>query len=506
MAIVIGVDIGTTSTKVVAFDQHGQALASVDHPYPLIQSTPDMAEEEPEAIFEAVVQGLQEVVASVGPVAGISFSAAMHSVIVLDRADQPLTRVLTWADNRGVRVAERLKSTPQGAALFASTGVPIHPMSPLIKLMWLNEAAPAVMAQAVHIVGIKDYVLFRLFGRFVQDYSLANATGLLNLFTLDWEPTALALAGVSAAQLPQLVDTNYQLSGMLPTLAAKIGIDPQTPVIVGASDGVLSNLGVGANRPGTVALTIGTSGAVRTIVSKPVVDPDGRLFTYYLAPGRYVVGAPVNNGGVVWRWARDTFAATGGYGALENQARQIPAGADGLLFLPYLGGERAPLWDADARGSFIGLTRQHGQAAMIKAVMEGISFNLFGVLQLVERVVGKPTRIQATGGFARSALWKQVLCDIFDLPVVLPEAFESSALGAAVIGMQALGIIDSLDDVEQMVGGTETLAPNAKTAALYATLWPLWQDVNTRLASAYAPLAAFQRQHPDTHAEIASEG
>ncbi len=506
MAIIVGVDIGTTSTKVVAFDQHGQALASANHAYPLVQTVPDMAEEAPEAILAAVVQGLQEVVATVGPITAISFSAAMHSVIVMDQADRPLTKVLTWADNRGARFAEQLKNTPQGQALYARTGVPIHPMSPLIKLMWLNATQPAVMAQAAHVVGIKDYVLFRLFGRWVQDYSLANATGLFNLFTLDWEPTALALAGIDTAQLPELVDTDYRLTGMRTEFAAKIGIAATTPVIIGASDGVLSNLGVGANRPGTVALTIGTSGAVRTVVSKPVVDPTGCLFTYYLAPGRYVVGGPVNNGGVVWRWARDTFVPDADYNALEKLAASVPAGADGLLFLPYLGGERAPLWDANARGSYIGLTRQHGRAAMIKAVMEGISFNLFAVLQLVTQVAGTPKQLQATGGFARSTVWKQALCDIFNLPVVLPEAFESSALGAAVVGMKALGLIDSLDVVEQMVGSVETLTPQPDAAAVYAALWPLWQDASARLSSAYEALADFQRAHPDSHAQIASQG
>lgn len=491
MAIVIGVDIGTTSTKVVAFDQNGQAKASANHGYPLIQTQPDMAEEEPEAIFDAVCLGLREVVSTVDArdVCGVSFSAAMHSVIVMDANDKPLTRVLTWADNRGAKFADNLRDTPQGQAIFAHTGVPIHPMSPLIKLMWLNQAMPAVMAQAAHVIGIKDYVWYRLFGEYVQDYSLANATGLFDLKTQTWFPQALALAGVSSDQLPRLVAPTYHQTGM----QIDLGLPKETPVFIGASDGVLSNLGVAAQKPGTVALTIGTSAAIRTVVDQPVVEPDGKLFTYYLAPDRYVVGGPVNNGGVVWQWAQNTFLPKGDLPAMEQLITPIKAGADGLLFLPYLGGERAPLWDADARGSFIGLTKQTREATMARAVLEGLCFNLKAVLEMVSVVAGQPTVIHATGGFARSTLWKQMLCDILNVPIKLPDSFESSALGAAVIAMQALGLIDSLDEVEQMVGSTTTLMPGSNTAE-YRRLWPIWQGMNTQLAGTYQALADFQRQ------------
>ena len=493
MAIVIGVDIGTTSTKVVAFDESGQVQASADQPYPLIQTLPDMAEEDPKQIYAAVMAGLQAVIATVGAahVAGISFSAAMHRVIVMDAQDQPLTNVLTWADSRGAAFAKRLKDTAQGRALVAKTGVPIHPMSPLVKLMWLNATQPAVMAQAAHVIGIKDYVLFRWFGEYVQDYSLANATGWFDLFEQTYQPQALALAGLNAAQLPRLVDTDYQLHGMAQAVVEQLGLTAAPPVIIGASDGCLSNLGVGAGTPGTVAVTIGTSGAVRTVIDHPAVAASGRLFTYYLAPGRYVVGGPVNNGGVVWRWARDTIGAGQAYPALTALAKQAPAGANGLLFLPYLGGERAPLWDADARGSFIGLTRQHDTKAMLRAVLEGITMNLATVLQQVSAVAGQPTVIHATGGFARSDLWRQLLADIFNTPVAFPVSFESSAFGAAIMGMQALGLIDSLADVVPQVQAT--LQPDSAHAAVYGELMPLWQAANTRLAAGYAELAAFQR-------------
>ncbi|GEK05003.1 gluconokinase [Schleiferilactobacillus harbinensis] len=515
----IGVDLGTTSTKVVLFNTQGQVVTSVNNPYPLYQDTPDMAEEDPEEIFDATIAGLTAVIrrghVQPGELAGVSFSAAMHSLILMDANDKPLTRVITWADNRAAKYATELKENGLGMQLFKNTGVPTHPMSPMVKLLWLNAEHPDLIQQTTHFIGIKDYILHRLYGRYVQDYSLANATGLFNIHTMDWDDQALAVTHVSRDQLPELVDTTYQLTGMKAAYADVIGIDPATPFILGASDGTLSNLGVNAIDPGVLAVTIGTSGAVRVVTDKPVVDPQGRLFTYYLAPGRWVVGGPVNNGGIVFRWVRDQLFAPekltaeqmdiDSYELLTTIASKIPAGADGLLFHPYLGGERAPIWDANARGSFFGLTRQHTRAHMVRAALEGIVYNLYMVMLMIEGITGKPKAIQATGGFARSALWRQMLADIFEQDVNIPESFESSALGAAVIAMKSLGMIDDLSAVKDMVGVTHTHQPNPAVFPVYRQLLPIWIRLTRELSTEYAAIADFQRAHPDPNAHIAAE-
>jgi len=519
MDYMIGVDLGTTSTKVVLFDMKGQAQAYANNPYPLYQDTPDMAEEDPEEIFEAVIAGLTEVMrkGKVKPdeLKGVSFSAAMHSLILMDKNDKPITRVITWADNRASEYAEQLKQNGIGAQLFANTGVPTHPMSPMVKLLWLKAEHADLFNQATHFIGIKDYILFRLFGEYVQDYSLANATGLFNIFNMDWDDQALSVTGVTRDQLPRLVDTEYQLKGMAPSYATVTGIDPQTPFILGASDGTLSNLGVNAIDPGVLAVTIGTSGAVRVVVDKPVVDPQGRLFTYYLDKDMWVVGGPVNNGGIVFRWVRDQLFApekitaeqmqVDSYEILTDIAAKIPAGADGLLFHPYLGGERAPIWDANARGSFFGLTRQHTRAHMVRAALEGIVFNLYMVMLMIEGIAGKPKAIQATGGFARSELWRQMLADIFEQEVNIPESFESSALGAAVLGMKSLGIIDDLSVVQDMVGVTNKHQPNPDNFEAYRELLPIWIRLSRELEGEYSSIAEYQRKHPNPHAKIAEE-
>ena len=484
--------------------------------YPLLRPATAAAEQDPEQIFQAVLETIRTCVLT-DPTAGrrlvcVSFSAAMHSVIAVDASGTPLTRSITWADNRAAAWAERIKRDWAGDAIYRRTGTPIHPMSPLAKLVWLREEQPAVFTQAARFIGIKEYVFFRLFGSYLVDHSIASATDLLNLAALDWDEGAVMLAGVRRDQLSTLVPTTHHVQGLAPSVAQHLGIAADTPFVVGANDGVLSNLGVDAIRPGEVAVTIGTSGAMRAVVDKPLTDPSGRTFCYALTERHWVVGGPVNNGGIILRWVRDEFAAAESetakrlgidpYEVLTRIAERISAGAEGLLFHPYLAGERAPLWNANLRGSFFGLAMHHRKEHMIRAVLEGVIFNLHSILPAVESLVGTSTSIKATGGFARSGLWRQMMADVFNRDVVVPESFESSCLGAAVLGLYALGRIDSLDAVRPMVGATHRHSPIAKNVALYERLLPIYEAIPARLEEQYRQITAFQQDMaapPATH-------
>jgi len=270
---VIGVDIGTTATKAVVFDLRGRVVAHRNVGYPLLTPTPATAEQDPDEIHRAVIAAIRDAVlaARLAPndVACIAFSAAMHSVIAVGADGAALTRSITWADNRAARWAVRIRAERDGMAIYRRTGTPIHPMSPLVKLAWLHDEQPKICAAAARFVGIKEYVLHRLFGRYVVDHSIASATGLLNLEKLDWDEGALDVAGVSRDRLPTLVPTTYRLEGLDKRIADELGIDAATPFVVGANDGSLSNVGVNAIQPGDVAVTIGnprstsaTTGAV----------------------------------------------------------------------------------------------------------------------------------------------------------------------------------------------------------------------------------------------------
>ncbi|CAJ1193033.1 gluconate kinase [Companilactobacillus crustorum] len=509
MDYMIGVDIGTTTTKSVLYDMKGKVVAYANSGYQLYQDAPDMAEEDPDDILHAVIEVMGQVMykskVKADEIKGVSFSSAMHSLILMDEADQPLTKAITWADNRAAKYSDELKDNGLGAKIYARTGTPIHPMAPLSKILWLRHEKPELFKKAKKFIDLKTYVFFKLFGVYRMDYSIASATGMFNIFDLKWNQGVLDLLQITEKQLPELVETTASISGIAPRFAELLNISTRTPFIFGASDGVLSNLGVDAIDPGVVAVTIGTSGAVRVTVDKPVVDPDGKLFCYALTKDKWVVGGPVNNGGIVFRWVKDQLFAperitaeqmqVSTYDILTQIAEKIPAGSDGLLFHPYLGGERAPIWNAYARGSFFGLTRNHTRAHMVRAALEGIVYNLYVVMLTIEKVAGKPKSIQATGGFARSALWRQMLADIFEQPITIPESFESSCLGAAVLGMYALGYIDNLAAVKDMIGVTDVHKPNSDNFEVYRELLPIWIRISHLLEPEYKEIADFQRKH-----------
>jgi gluconokinase len=502
----LGVDIGTTSTKAVLFTEKGKVIEQENIGYPLY--TPDMstAEQDPEEIFQAVLQSISNIMKhhSGKKLSFISFSSAMHSVIAIDENDQPLTPVITWADNRSEAWAHKIKAELNGHEVYKRTGTPIHPMSPLTKIAWIVNERPEIAVKVKKYIGIKEYIFKKFFDQYVVDYSLASAMGMMNLKTLDWDDEALEIAGVTRSQLSELVQTTKIFRVCHPELAKQMNIDPQTPFVIGASDGVLSNLGVNAIRKGEIAVTIGTSGAIRTIIDKPQTDEKGRIFCYCLTENHWVIGGPVNNGGMVLRWIRDELASAevetakrlgiDPYEVLTKIAERVRPGSDGLLFHPYLAGERAPLWNPDVRGSFFGLSMSHKKEHMIRAALEGVIYNLYTVfLALTECMDGPVTRIQATGGFARSDVWRQMMSDIFESEVVVPESYESSCLGACILGLYALEKIESFEVVSEMIGSTNNHTPKEESVKEYRQLLPIFISLSRVLTEDYTKIANYQR-------------
>ncbi|KRM12144.1 gluconokinase [Paucilactobacillus suebicus] len=507
MDYIIGVDVGTTSTKAVIYTLHGDIKGYSNQLYPLYQDTPDTAEEDPDEIFNATVKALTDVVSKVsGTVRAVSFSTQQHSLIALDKDHKPLTKVITWADNRAEKQATEASKSGLGMKIYNKTGLPIHPMGPVYKLMWLKKEHNDIFENANYWVGLKEYLMWRFFGQLKEETSMASATGLMNIFDMDWDDDILSWVGINRKQLPELVDPTYQLTGMDNDIAAEIGISPKTPFVMGATDGALAEIGLGAIGKGEVAVTIGTSGAVRTFVDKPQLDPKGRTYCYPVMNGKWIVGGPVNSGGIVFRWVRDNLFAPekatakmlgmDPYDFLTEVAKTVPAGSDGLIFQPFLGGERAPIWNGNARATFFGLTRSHTRAHMVRAALEGVVYNLYSVLLALQEAVGEPTVITATGGFARSALWRQMLADVFEHPVTIPEAFESGCLGAMVVGLISIGEADDLSVVKKFIGKQNTYQPDPSNFENYRDLLPIYLSVGRQLESEYDSIAEYQRKHP----------
>jgi gluconokinase len=466
---VLGVDIGTTSVKAAAFAPDGRELARAEAGYPLTEPAPDRAEQDPVTVVSAVLRAIDEASAGLD-LAGVSLSSAMHSLLAVGEDDRPLTPIVTWADNRAADQAERLRR--EHPDLHARTGTPPHPMAPLAKLMWFREREPELFARARRWVGVKALVLHRLTGEWAIDHSVASGSGLLNLERLDWDEEALAVAGISPERLPRLVPVTARLGS----------------VVAGAADGPLANLGVGAVRPGVAACSIGTSGALRLTVERPAIDPAGRLFCYAATPGRWVVGGAISNGGSVLEWAREALAPELSVEELLALAAEVPAGSDGLVMLPYLLSERAPHWSTIPRGAYVGLTHAHRRGHLVRAALEGVCQQLALVLTSVRDAGHEVREVRATGGFARSPLWRRMLADALGMPVGFPAGDEGSVFGAALLGMQALGLIESVDIADELLGVRDVVEPDPEAAALLAARLPLFGDLYDALLPAFTSL------------------
>lgn len=487
MKYIIGMDVGTTATKGALYDINGKAVASVSKGYPLIQTKVGQAEEDPKLIFDAVQEIIFDLTQKIdGKIAAISWSSQMHSLIGLGSDDELLTNSITWADNCAKSIVQDAKNRGFAQQIYRKTGMPMHPMAPIYKLLWLKNKKTEVFSQAKKWIGIKEYIIFRLTGKLVTDTTMAAGTGMLNLKTLTWDQELLDILKISKEQLPKIAQPTKVIFPIKTEYVKKLGIDSDTKIILGASDGYLSTIGVNAIDSDHCALNVGTSGAIRTIVDQPKIDPSASYFCYPADNTHYLLGGPVNNGGIVFNWARQTlFDADETPQDFLDVAQTAPAGSRNLIFLPYLGGERAPIWDANARGSFVGLTRMHQKPEMARAVIEGIIFNLYDAASNLIKNTKKTVAINATGGFLKSDFVRQLCANIFNVPIVTMKEQQSGTLAAMFLARQALELNQDLSEIGQFAQADKVYFPNPKEAATYQKLFPLYCEIRNALAASY---------------------
>jgi gluconokinase len=356
----------------------------------------------------------------------------------------------------------------------------------------LREQQPAVFAAAAKFISIKEFIFYRLFGQYLIDYSIASCTGLFDVYAKTWYAPALQAAGITAAHLSQPVSTTHIVTGLKPDWAMQLGIDPEIPFIIGASDGCLANVGSNATHPGDMAITIGTSGAVRMITNEPAYDEQERIFNYILTDDLYVSGGAINNGVVVLKWYTENFLQRSFTSAKDiawfvEQAAQAPAGADGLIFLPYLLGERAPVWDATAKGVFFGMHAGHKQAHCMRAIVEGINYALYQVASSVQQTVGDIKGIYASGGFINSPLWLQWLADVFGREISVINKEDASSIGAALLGLQATGVLQ-YNQTPGFFHIQQQFQPQMAQHAIYQQYYTVYNSLYPALQPAFQTL------------------
>ncbi|MBN2033559.1 MAG: gluconokinase [Deltaproteobacteria bacterium] len=499
----IGIDLGTGSCKSIVVDEQAGVLGFGVGEYSGIDAQDRWREQDPQDLLNAAVDSVRRAVAeaSVNPgyCAGLSIGGALHSLLALDRHDNPLTGVITWADDRAARQSQEVKKPPLASQIYEETGCPVHGMYPLYKIMWLRDERPDVFRQALRYVSAKEYVFSCLTGEYLVDYSLAAGSGLLNTHSLKWNALCLDLANIREERLSSLCSPLTIHTGLKPGLARRMGIPSEVPIVLGSSDAVNSSLGAGAVYPWQATCMVGTSGALRVISPRPILDERTRSWCYAVDESHWLVGGAINNGGVALSWLKDCLnkalphLKTLSFEDILALAGQVKAGAGGVVCLPFFAGERSPNWNLNARAVFFGMTLEHDGRHLARSLLEGIAFrfkNLHGVLAEIGVEI---KQVIASGGFTKSDLWLQVVSDALNRELIVPEWGETSALGAALWAMLAAGRAETLEGAADFVKQGDACLPDPENAKIYERIYPLYGRLYEDLKAAFNEVTELQQ-------------
>jgi gluconokinase len=467
---IAGIDIGTGSIKAVVLDQEGKVIITFQEYYTQDDST---SEQDVDEVYNCFKSCLSKIIESTpGDLSAVCLGSAMHSVLAVDGKGRPLMKAILWSDGRSSEIAESLRATSLGEHLYLSTGTPIHSMSPLCKLKWLYENDRSLFDNVHKFISIKEYIWYKLFGEFVIDYSIASATGLFNFNTLEWNSPSLNFIPIHSEKLSSPVPTSYSKT----LTVSNEFLTQEIKLIIGASDGCFANLGSLCFTGSEAAVTIGTSGAARITSTIPILDYGTMNFSYILENDLFVCGGPSNNGGNIIEWLINDFVGEKmEYEQLFSLLNSTPAGAEGMLFLPYLNGERAPVWDEKSRGVFFGVKAIHTKLHFIRAAIEGLCYGLRQILESIEKGSGPIKRIKVSGGISSSMIVMQILADITGKEVVIDKRGDASAIGAAYFAMKTIGWIKNYKVLNNT--SVEYINPRVENFAVYNNLYSIFKQL-----------------------------
>jgi len=472
---VISIDLGTSSVRACLVTSDLSILFYAQQSVDLLTEIDGKAEQIPTQVLDASFQVIKEITEYAKeqnhPILAISFSNAVSSLLQLNTDYQPVGNFLTYADTRSFKEAENLRKQ-YPSDFFKNSAVPLHASYWLPKILWLKKNN-LLKSSCKYFCTIKDLLVFRLTGQFVTDQSNAIATGICNAKTLDWHPDFLEIMGLDPDRFPKISPTIKTLD-LLPEIKSFLGLPANVLLVLGATDGVLSSLGAGAVSPGQVTTMIGSSGACRIAANKPLLNKENVTWSYPLADGIWIRGGAMNSGGLVAEWLFDSF-----YPDLEMsdqktkfqkvfyEIKNIPATSEGLVFLPYIFGERAPIWDEKARGVFFDIHERHHRSHFARAVFEGIIYSLFSIFEVIQTDNLDEIEIRATGGYTRSDEFLQIQADIFNHEIKVPDDHEGSSIGAAALAFFSLGKFKNLRAASDLVGIKKVIKPNENNRIPY---------------------------------------
>jgi xylulokinase len=489
----LGIDVGTGGTRAVVVDESGKVIASAASEHePFRAPEPGWAEQDPEDWWRAAQEAISGAISASGKpgteIAAVGLTGQMHGAVLLDAAGEVLRPALIWCDQRTGPQCDWLHEKIGRERLIELTCNPALPNFTLTKLLWVKDNEPETFAKIKHILCPKDYVRYRLTGTFAIDVHEASGTLLLDVTNRKWSSEVAQIAGIPEEWLPQLYESSEVCAEISVGAAANTGLAVGTPVVAGAGDQGAGAVGMGILKPGAVSATIGTSGVVFAATGKPTKDPGGRLHTFcHAVPGRWHVMGVTQAAGLSLRWFRDTFARGATYDALSRTANNIAPGSDGLLWAPYLLGERTPHLDSNATAAFVGITASHTASHFTRAILEGVAFSLRDTFTLFAELGIPVNGVRLGGGGARSPLWRKIQTDIYGFPTEILTAEEGGAYGAALlagVGVKAWPDTDtacerSLEVAESLQPDTETTKVYTEAYARYRAIYPALRQIST---------------------------
>jgi xylulokinase len=496
VSLLVGLDVGTTGARTIVIDEHGRIRGVGSAEYPFAAPRPGWAEQDPEDWWRgsshSVHQALHAAEARDGDVAAVGLSGQMHSLVLLDRSGRVLRPAILWNDQRTAEECAEITRRVGAERLIALTCNPALPGFTAPKILWVRRHEAPTYSRAAAVLLPKDYVRYRLSGTRATEVSDASGTGLLDVGRRGWSHEILTALEVPAEWLPVCAESPEVTARVSTEGEAATGLRAGTPLVGGGGDQAAGAVGTGIAQVGPVSVTIGTSGVVFAALESPATDPEVRTHTFcHAVPGRWhVMGVMLSAGGAL-RWLRDTIAPGESYDRLTAEAAEVPAGAQGLVFLPYLSGERTPHPDPHARGAFVGLSLVHRRGHLVRAVMEGVTFGLRDSFEILRAMGVRMTQVRASGGGARSALWRQILADILDTEVVTMTVTEGAAYGAALLAGVGAGVFPTVEAAcEQTITVATRNQPNRETRELYDSRY----DAYRRLYPALRPTFDFLAQ------------
>jgi xylulokinase len=495
MKVLLGLDIGTSGVRVLAVDEFGKVVAEASAEHPLYTPKPGWTEQNPEDWWQASKEALGKAAVQTGQaggeVVGIGLSGQMHGSVFLDSSDEVIRPALLWNDQRTEEQCAEITDAVGEERLIQLSGNPALTGFQAPKVLWLRDEEPENYDRLAHVLLPKDYVRLRLTGEHATDVSDAAGTLFLDVGSRDWSKEILAALDVPEEWMPKVYEGPESTGVLREEVAEELGLPAGIPVAAGGGDNAAAAVGVGVVREGVVSSSVGTSGVIFAHAEEFTPDPSGRLHAFcHTVPGAYhLMGVTLSAGGSL-SWWHDLLGGEYGYDELSEMASSAPPGSEGLLFLPYLSGERTPHSDPAARGSFFGLTNRHGKEHMTRALMEGVIFSLKESLEIMQELGTPIEQVRAIGGGARGELWRQLQADIYGMPIYRTTIDEGPAYGAALLAGVAAGIYGDVQEASARVDlRDEVTEPEDKNANLYQeyfeayrSLYPATKDTMRRLS------------------------